>query len=101
MKNSKQIVSGWGGKFYFVYLPWIDRYLNKENEKFQETVLQSATELDIPIIDIHKEVFSIHPDPISLFPLRTHGHYTGEGYRLVAEAVAKRLDADGLLVSSK
>ena len=101
LKNSKQIVSGWGGKFYFVYLPWIDRYLNKENEKFQETVLQSATELDIPIIDIHKEVFSIHPDPISLFPLRTHGHYTGEGYRLVAEAVAKRLDADGLLVSSK
>ena len=58
-------------------------------------VMQTATELDIPIINIHKEVFAPHPDPLSLFSLRMNGHYNAEGYRLVAEAIGKRLEADG------
>ena len=49
--------------------------------------------LDIPIIDIHNEVFKTHPDPLSLFPFRIPGHYNAEGYRLVAEAIGKQLDA--------
>jgi len=57
--------------------------------------MQTATELDIPIIDIHEEVFDSHPDPLSLFPFRLFGHYTAEGYKLVAEAIGKRLEADG------
>jgi lysophospholipase L1-like esterase len=57
--------------------------------------MQTATELDIPIIDIHKEVFDPHPDPLSLFPLRRNGgHYNAEGYKLVAEAIGKRLEVD-------
>ena len=56
--------------------------------------MQTATELDIPIIDIHNEVFKTHPDPLSLFPFRIAGHYNAEGYRLVAEAIRKQLDAD-------
>jgi len=40
----------------------------------------AATELDIPIIDIQKEVFDIHPDPLSLFPFRIFGHYNAERY---------------------
>ena len=35
------------------------------------------------------------PDPLSLFPFRVHGHYNAEGYRLVAEVIGKRLEADG------
>ena len=56
--------------------------------------MQAATELDIPIIDIHNEVFKIHPDPLSLFPFRTPGHYNAEGYRLIAEAIEKQLAVD-------
>ena len=40
--------------------------------------MQTATELDIPIIDIHNEVFKTHPDPLSLFPFRIAGHYNAE-----------------------
>ena len=58
--------------------------------------MQTATELDIPIIDIHREVFESHPDPLSLFPLRMSGHYNAEGYKLVAEVIGKRLEKDGL-----
>ena len=56
--------------------------------------MQAATELDIPIIDIHNEVFKIHPDPLSLFPFRIPGHYNAEGYRLIAEAIEKQLAVD-------
>ena len=64
-------------------------------EKYRDFVMQTATELDIPIIDIHSKVFDPHPDPLSLFPFRVWGHYNAEGYKLVAEAIGKRLEADG------
>ena len=57
--------------------------------------MQTVTELDIPIIDIHSKVFGPHPDPLSLFPFRMDSHYNAEGYRLVAEEIGKRLEADG------
>ena len=44
-------------------------------------------ELDIPVIDIHQEVFADHPDPLSLFPFRIAGHYNKEGYSEVAKAI--------------
>ena len=62
--------------------------------------MQTATELDIPIIDVHMEMFDPHPDSLSLFPLRMAGgeslHYTAEGYQLVAEEIFNRIKADGI-----
>ena len=101
LQKSNQMVSGWGGKMYFVHLPSYGRYLRGKEDAInylfrkRDFVMQTATELDIPIIDIHKEVFDPHPDPLSLFPFRMFGHYNAEGYRLVAEAIGKRLEADG------
>ena len=96
------MVSEWGGEMYFVYLPSFDSqtspaYANHDflsEERNREIVMQTATELDIPIIDIHNEVFKTHPDPSSLFPFRGNYHYNAKGYRLVAEAIRKQLDAD-------
>ena len=100
LQKSKQMIQGWGGKMYFVYLPsfiWFDikRHLPKINHLNREFVLDTVSELEIPIIDIHKEVFDPHPDPLSLFPFRMNSHYNAEGYRFVAEAIGKRLEADG------
>jgi len=95
LQKSKQMVLGWEGKMYFVYLPAFERYSTGNEGPNRNFVMQTATELDIPIIDIHKEVFDPHPDPLSLFPFRMYGHYNAEGYRLVAEAIGKRLEADG------
>lgn len=120
LQQSKQMVSEWGGEMYFVYLPsfylqtplvqgnyfqenvYISEERNRkivmqtaiEEERQREIVMQTATELDIPIIDIQNEVFKTHPDPVSLFPFRMHSHYNAEGYRLVAEAIRKQLNAD-------
>ena len=89
------MVSEWGGEMYFVYLPsFFPQTPLVSEERNREIVMQTATELDIPIIDIQNEVFKTHPDPLSLFPFRIDGHYNAEGYRLVAEAIGKKLDAD-------
>lgn len=95
LSKSKQIVSGWDGKMYFVYLPPFKRYSNGNEDLNRNFVMRVATELDIPIIDIQKEVFDSHPDPLSLFPLRLYGHYNAKGYRFVVEAIEKRLETDG------
>jgi hypothetical protein len=106
LQQSKQMVSEWGGEMYFVYLPSFfsqtplaseerDREIVIETgPELRSFVMQTATELDIPIIDIQNEVFKTHPDPLSLFPFRMHSHYNAEGYRLAAEAIRKQLDAD-------
>ena len=95
LQKSNQMVSDWDGKMYFVYLPSFARYSTGNEDRNRDFVMQTATELDIPIIDIHKEVFDSHPDPLSPFPFRMNGHYTAEGYKLVAEAIEKRLEEDG------
>ena len=97
LQTSKQIVSRWGGKLYFVYLPEYGRYSTGLEDINREFVMRTATELEIPIIDIHREVFDPHPDPLHLFPFRLRGHYNAEGYRLVAEAIGNKLEADGFI----
>ena len=92
--KSKQMVSGWGGKMYIVYLPSINRYLTGNEHILRDFFMQTITELNIPIIDIHKEVFEHHQDVFSLFPFRKYKHYNAEGYRLVTEAIGKRLEKD-------
>jgi hypothetical protein len=94
LQKSKQLVSGWGGKMYFVYLPDIERYSAGKKNPDINFVMQTVTELGIPIINIHKEMFLSHPDPLSFFPFRKHDHYNAEGYKLIAEIVAKRLETD-------
>ena len=89
------MVSQWNGKIYFVYLPSFVRYSTGNEDPNRNFVMQTATELDIPIIDIHNEVFELHSDPLSLFPFRMRNlHYNAKGYKLIAEAIGKRLEAD-------
>ena len=100
------MVSEWDGEFYFVFLPGRGRYIVDEKNfdeelRYRKRILSIVRNLDIPIIDIHKEVFLSHNDPESLFALRVGGHYNREGYRLVAERIAKILSDGGILSASK
>ncbi|MBC8185151.1 hypothetical protein H8E88_28995 [candidate division KSB1 bacterium] len=105
--KSKKMVTKWNGRLYFVYLPVFYSYTTDKGissilgMKYRDRILNITTKLDIPIIDIHKEVFGPHPDPLSLFPFRTFGHYNAEGYKLVAEAIAKRLNEDNFIPTSQ
>ena len=69
--QANQVVSGWDGKLYFVWLHTRERYESGTEHRisYREYILCTAKELGLPIIDIHKSVFAPHPDPLSLFNL--------------------------------
>jgi hypothetical protein len=98
--KSKIMVSEWNGTMYFVYLPAFGKYSIGKEHIYRETVLRTVKDLDISVIDINRSVFQSHPDPLSLFPYRKIGHYNSEGYRLVAETIGNRLNADGFIPSN-
>ena len=85
---------------YFIYLPlwelFSPRGYRANNEHLSRGyVLKIIKELNVPLIDMHEQVFASHSDPLSLFPFRLSGHYNSEGYRLVAETIVKTLKSDG------
>ena len=93
---SKSFTEKQNAKFYFVYLPHYQRYKNTKNNTNDSRnygkVIKIVKNLDIPIIDINKELFLTLEDPLSLYPFRLQGHYNELGYRLVAETILKKID---------
>jgi hypothetical protein len=49
---------------------------------------------------LKKEVFDVHPDPLSLLPNRIDGHPNGEAKLLMTKVIAKRTQADGFISRS-
>ena len=86
-----------GGKFYFVNLPSHLNYSKGFKDVYRDSIFDLMSELNIPIIDMHNELFATHEDPLSLFPFRLPHHYNAEGYRLVTETILERLKVDGIL----
>tara|TARA_B110000305_G_scaffold19723_1_gene18235 strand:+ start:1102 stop:2253 length:1152 start_codon:yes stop_codon:yes gene_type:complete len=74
--------------FYFVYLPGINRYKNTDYKNvFYKDVKKIVEGLEIPFIDIDKEVFQKETHPLKLFPFERYHHYTVEGFRKVTESI--------------
>lgn len=92
--KAKNRVNSWGGNFYFIYLPDFERYSTNFNDniaplKKRNDIIGIVKNLNIPVIDIHKEVFKNHPNPRSLFPFSVGGHYTPLGYQLVTSSIVE------------
>jgi lysophospholipase L1-like esterase len=88
--RAKNMTEGWGGKLHFVYLPEFSRYnIVVEHDQYRKKleVIELVRNLNIPVIDIHQEVFYNHTDILSLFPFRRHGHYNAKGYSETAKAI--------------
>lgn len=94
LKTTDQLVSGWDGSLYFVYLPSIFYNSDPSEITLHKFVLATVADLGIPIIDIQEDVFRHHSDPLSLFPYRRPGHYNAKGYRLVADTISRRVRND-------
>ena len=95
LKLSKSLVSSAGAKFYFIYIPEINRYIRKlDNDKNfndYEKVVKFVNSLDITVIDINKELFYKQKDKLSLFPFRNRFHFTENGYKLVAKTIFEKI----------
>ena len=89
LKQANDLVTKNNSKLYFVYLPGYFRYKMNYGDASYLEVKKIVTDLKIPFIDIHSEVFEKEKDPIKLFPFGLFGHYTSEGYKKVAKAIHK------------
>ncbi|MBT8419262.1 MAG: hypothetical protein KJO08_00210 [Gammaproteobacteria bacterium] len=91
LATARERTAAWGGQLYFVYLPEFSRYINAvgDHELYRKRreIIDEVKRLDIPVIDIHRDVFENHPDPLSFFPFRIHAHYNAQGYNEVARAI--------------
>ena len=96
LTQAKTKVKSWGGEIYFIYLPEYDRYKVKRflHGRFRkkDEVIDLVKSLNIPVIDIHQEVFNRHSDPLSMFPFRSIGHYTAEGYKKVTKVIVNDIE---------
>ena len=83
-------VAKWDARLIFVYLPSAKRYsswvANIDADAARTAVLSVVDGLEIDRIDMHA-IFFQHSDPKTLFD----GHYSEEGYALVAEKILERL----------
>ncbi|MBF0153765.1 MAG: hypothetical protein HQL64_08505 [Magnetococcales bacterium] len=93
LTQARDRATAWGGRLYFVYLPDFDRYkkmiVNHDDYKKRAEVTNLVKALQIPILDMHQEVFANHPDRFSLFPYQDikTAHYNARGYAEVARAI--------------
>ena len=88
LQLSKELVNKNNSKLYFIYLPAWSRYSKTYDFKNYDLVKNIVTELKIPFIDLHKEVFEKEQNPLKLFPFE-HRHYTVDGYKKVTETIYK------------
>ena len=89
LKLVKELSIKNNSNFYFVYLPELERYKSGYDNNLYNQVKKIVEELNIPFIDIHKEVFKKESNPLKLFPFELEMHYNVEGYRKVAGAIYK------------
>jgi lysophospholipase L1-like esterase len=92
LDEAQRRVEGWGGRLVLLYLP--ERRERPGRGAARRQTLRLVEQLGIPLIDV-SETLASHPDPESLYPLRLRfsAHFDGDGYRLVADALAARLPA--------
>jgi len=94
MEKARNRVIKNNGKIYFVYLPEFSRYtsnISSDNYRNKHEVIDLIRSLDIPVIDIHEELFSKYEDPLSFFPFSKKGHYTARTDKKIAEIIVSRI----------
>ena len=89
LELTKKLTSENNSKLYFVYLPELDHYKKNYDPTNYNLVKNIVNELNIPFIDIHKEVFEKEDNPFKLFPFEQEGHYNIEGYKKTSETIYK------------
>lgn len=74
-------------KLFFVYLPENRRYMGNYQYDNYDLIKQKVNQLNIPFVDIHKEVLLKEANPLKLFSFEEGNHYTIDGYRKVAKTI--------------
>ena len=92
----KNFASEKNAKLYFVYLPEINRY-NQKNHIYDASrkvpIKKIVDELNITLIDIDEEIFMKEINPLNLFPSMKYFHYNIEGYNKIAIKIYEKTNS--------
>ena len=79
-------------KLFFVYLPEIERYTNRNysNDNY-DYIVKILKKQNINLSNLHLDLMEKIDDPVSLFTLRRRVHFTPEGYKLIAETIYENI----------
>ena len=90
LKMTKDLSSKNNSDFIFVYLPGYESIRSNYKHKNYKHIKKILEELNIPFIDIQKEVFQKQQNPLKFLPdIRLNNHYNVEGYKIVSETIYK------------
>ena len=92
LKLANELAKDNKSKLYFVYLPEYNRYINKINDKNYFLIKKMVKDLNIPLIDVHQEVFLKEKNPLLLFPFGLNGHYNVNGYKKITELIYEKVN---------
>ncbi len=91
IKNVKKITIKNNINLYFVYLPSNNNYLSKKNNYQHEKITKIIRELDIDLIDLHKDFFEKTDDPTRYYTFNIGPHLNIIGYREVSKYISKKI----------
>ena len=74
--------------FYFIYLPEYNRYKYEYDEYDYNFIKNIISELNIPFIDIHVNIFEKNSNPLDFFS-NERSHYNEDGYKKISNFVFK------------
>lgn len=93
LQNTNNLVLNNKSKLYFVYIPDFEIYRNKLYPKHHENIIESIVKkMNIPFINIHRELFSKKNDPLKYYPFKIRHHFTPEGYFEIAKTIFKKVN---------
>jgi hypothetical protein len=87
LRRARTRVEENGGRFLVVYLPSVEFFQEDKWQK-REIGLEAIRQSGAEVLDM-KPVFEDTGDPQGFFPYRMPGHYTPQGYALVAQEIEK------------
>ena len=90
---ARDLVAGWGGELFVVYVPQVDRFVgilpsSAAFDDLRNHVHKATDEADVPIIDL-TPVFMAHPAPRTLYA--PDAHFSALGAQVAADQILKRL----------
>jgi hypothetical protein len=96
LARGDHLARSWGGRLHLLYIPKIDRYFGllpsgAARDVLRGKVLEAAAAAGVPVIDMVDLLDGVD-NPLSVYDL-ADAHFSEEGARLAAQAIAKHLAA--------
>ena len=92
LKLVKNLADENKSKLFFVYLPYYDSFkFNAENTHLNDIESFLRT-LDVPLVNIYKEMTRHSDKPIDFYPFGLPGHFNAKGYEMVSKSILEITD---------